>query len=201
MPLAAFVAITLSLSLGWCFVLTGALRLHWGLRLPIIALVTAALGFYPIIQIESVAGLVGDPFTTELVLAWVQLGVLAVVWLWAIGLLLTRSQATSSLPPSGHAQSFPVRAFWLICGLMAVYEGAALGMWLAYQRAGIRFSADVFTESITGQVFILPLILAVIIYWLSTNLIDWGELGSRAVIQVTQRVDHSYDPRLLPHLT
>jgi hypothetical protein len=227
LPLITFVAVTLSLGLGWCFLLIGALRVHWRLRLAVVALVTVALGFYPVVQLRSDAGLTGQPFATERVLAWMQLGVLAVCWIWAISLALVgrspsrRLKAAPEGPPATRSAAadpgrsdtvaargsrpaaspgFPARTFWLVCALMAIYEGAALGVWLAYRQAGITLGVGVFAQSLTGQVFLLPLLLAAVIYWSSSDLIEWGELGGRALLRVVRRSDpvgRAGIPRLL----
>jgi hypothetical protein len=192
LPLGAFVVIALSLALGWCFILTGALRVHWGLRLPVIALVTVALGYYPVVQLYSDNGLTGEPFVTEVRLAWVQLGVLGLFWVWSAGLLLINRHPPNGIGNTGgqqHSPSFPVRSFWLVCALLLIYEGAALGVWLAYQRAGIPSSVGVFADALTGQVFVLPLLLAVVIYWSSTDFIEWGEVGVHALLSIMRRVE------------
>jgi hypothetical protein len=72
---------------------------------------------------------------------------------------------------------------------MVVYEGAALGVWLAYRQAGTSLGVGVFAQSLTGQVFLLPLLLAAVIYWSSSDLLEWGELGGHVLLRVVRRGD------------
>jgi hypothetical protein len=88
LPLASMVVITLSFGLGWCFILTGAQQVHWGLRLLVTALVTIALGFFPVFKLIRDSSLEGRPFAQEVGLAWIQLGILSLLWAWSIGALL-----------------------------------------------------------------------------------------------------------------
>jgi hypothetical protein len=188
LPLAAMVVITLSLGLGWCFILTGAQQVHWGLRLPVIALVTIALGFFPVFQLTSDSGLEGSPYAQEADLAWVQLGILSLVWAWSTGVLLAERRHPRYALRSADKDPFPTGRFALVSTLMLLYEAAVLADWLAYRQAGLQVGAGIFTEALTGQLFAFPLLLAVVIFWSSTDLIDWGELGGRALIKLAQKV-------------
>jgi hypothetical protein len=186
LPLSAMVAITLSLGLGWCFVLTGAQQVDWRLRLPVVALVTIALGYFPVIQLQS--GQEGSPFTEEMRLAWVQLGILSLFWAWSIGVLLAERSRPRSSRSHSDDDPFPTGTFALVSALMLLYEAAVLADWLVYRRAGLPVGAGIITEALTGQLFTVTLLLAVVIFWSSTGLIEWGELGGRTLVKLVTKV-------------
>jgi hypothetical protein len=189
LPVAAFVVIALSLALGWCFILTGALQVHWGLRFPVVALVTVGLGYYPVVQLMSDSGLSGRPFTGEVRLAWLQLGILGLFWVWSIGLLATEMRKGDRRRATAGRRRFPGNTFLLVSALVLIYEGATLGVWLDYRQAGVPLRGSVLADALTGQIFVLPLLLAVVIFWSSTDLIGWGELGARMLVTLARKVD------------
>jgi hypothetical protein len=186
LPLSAMIVITLSLGIGWCFILTGAQQVDWRLRLPVVALVTIALGYFPVVQLQS--GQEGSPFIEEVRLAWVQLGILSFFWAWSIGTLLMERRDSRLPRPNADDDPFPTGTFALFSALILLYEAAVLADWLAYQRAGLPVGAGIITEALTGQLFTFPLLLAVVIFWSSTGIISFGELGGRAVIRLAQRI-------------
>jgi hypothetical protein len=89
-PLAAFIVLAVSLTVAIWFALAGALRVHWVMRILVIALATGLLAYSPIFQLTTISGLRSEPFETEVRVRWIQLALLALVWVWAAGVSLHR---------------------------------------------------------------------------------------------------------------
>lgn len=93
MPVAIFVICVVFLTVSWSFVLTGALRSQWIVRL-------AALGFFSWLMLFP-------PAPSAMIL--VRYGLVALLWLWGIAMWLADWQAT--LAHDTPASSAPVSRF------------------------------------------------------------------------------------------
>jgi hypothetical protein len=87
-PTAVFIVMSASFSAGYCLALAGALRVRAAAGLPIVAATIITLAAVPISKLH--AGTAIEPHEW---LRWVQLGVLALLWAWALWRLATRRWA------------------------------------------------------------------------------------------------------------
>ena len=85
-PSLDLIAAAVSIPLGYCLALAGALRIRRAAGLPIIAAVTITLAVVPISKL-SVGGADVGQHADEIWLRWAQLGVLALLWVRALSRL------------------------------------------------------------------------------------------------------------------
>jgi hypothetical protein len=199
-PLAAFIVLAVSLTAGTWFALAGALRVHWSVRFLVVALATATLASYPIFQLTINTRLKGEPFLTEVRVHWIQLALLALFWIWAAGasLLTWRARQKSAvLPPD--SKPWHGWAFGLAVVPILIYYGLDLVIWRAYASAGFPGQGSaLFLSSIGFQSYLLPTFLLLLVYWSSTDLLEWSEIIAKSIVTATRRVRM---PRLLVVVT
>lgn len=181
-PLVSFVVTAVSLGLGFVCALSGALLVRTRLRLFIVALVTVVLGVEPIVGLFIGSGLSGTTFDAVAVLWWFQIAALLAIWGWTIKTLRPSPEPVVFMAPA-HRHTFPRRTFIVMLALILAYYAAEFAVWIAYARAGIRFGPGLFANSITFQLENLPLLLAAIIFWSSTDFLEWGDLAARTLFR------------------
>jgi len=189
-PLAAFIVLAVSLAAGTWFALAGALRVHWSVRFLVVALAIAMLAFYPVFQLMNNRGPQGEPFLTEVRVRWIQLGLLALFWIWVVcaSLLRWRAQRKGTvLPP--NARLWHRWTFWLAVVPILIYYGLDLLIWRAYVSAGLPGQGSaLFLGSIGFQSILLPAFLLLLVYWSSTDLLEWSEIIAKSVVAATRPV-------------
>jgi hypothetical protein len=189
-PLAAFIVLAVSLTAATWFALAGALRVHWGVRFLVIALVTWSLAQSPLTSLTTNAGLRGEPFVTEVRVRWVQLALLALFWVWAAGVSLAKWRAQRKgavLPPDSrpwHGWTFGMAVVPLL-----IYYGLDLVIWRAYVAAGLPgHGVSLLLDGIGSQSLLLPPFLGLLVYWSSTDLLEWGEIIAKSIVTAMRRV-------------
>jgi hypothetical protein len=194
-PLASFLLLAVSLAVGYWFVLAGALRSHWSVCFPVIALLTGILAVQPLIAV--IVGVSRELFTAEVWLSMVQLGILAVYWLWALIIL----RQNRKQPATGRQSiSWHGRAFLGVLALLLIYYSLAFGVWLAYIHAGLTSAAsDFLFGAIGGQAVLLPIILVLPILAFSTDLLHRAQKIVKRIVY-NERGEVRF-PRLLVGLT
>ncbi len=189
-PLAAFIVLAVSLTAGTWFALAGALRVHWGTRMLVIALATGLLAYSPILQLTTTTGLPEEQFVTEVRVRWIQLALLALFWVWATGVSVVRWRARRK------GAVFPLDSrpwhgwvFGLAVAPILLYYALDLVIWRAYAIAGFPGEGSaLFLFGISSPSSLLPLFLPLLLYWSSTDLLEWSETVAKSVITVTRRV-------------
>jgi hypothetical protein len=188
--LAAFIVLAVSLTAGTWFALAGALRVHWGMRWLVIALATGLLADSPLERLMAIAGLRGEPFVTEARMCWAQLALLALIWIGAVGvsLLSWRARRKCAVLPS-DSRPWHGWIFGMAVVPILIYYGLDLVIWRAYAIAGFPSEGSAtFLASIGSQTYLLPSFLTLLIYWSSTDLLEWSEMIAKSVVTVTRRV-------------
>ena len=188
--LAVFIVLAVSLTAATWFALAGALRVHWSMRFLVIALATWSLAQSPLISLTTNAGLRGEPFVTEARVRWIQLALLALFWIWAAGVSLLRWRAGRKgavLPPDSRPWHGWV--FGMAVVPILIYYGLDLVIWRAYAAAGLPGGgASLLLNGIGSQSLFLPPFLGLLVYWSSTDLLEWGEIIAKSIITAMQRV-------------
>jgi hypothetical protein len=188
-PLAAFIVLAVSLTAATWFAMAGALRVHWSLRFLVVALATWTLADFPILQL-TITSSQGEPDLTEVRVRWIQLALLALFWVWAAGVSLARWRAQRKgavLPPDSrpwHGWTFGMAVVPLL-----IYYGLDLVIWRAYVAAGLPgYGASLLLEGIGTQSLLLPPFLVLLVYWSSTDLLEWGEIIAKSIVTAMRRV-------------
>ncbi len=76
-----------------------------------------------------------------------------------------------------------------------IYYGLDLVIWRAYASAGFPGQGSaLFLSSIGFQSYLLPTFLLLLVYWSSTDLLEWSEIIAKSIVTATRRVRM---PRLL----
>jgi hypothetical protein len=189
-PLAAFIVLAISLTAATWFALAGALRVHWSVRFLVIALVTWSLAQSPLTSLTTNAGLRGEPFMTEARVRWAQLALLALIWVGAAGVSLARwrtKRKGAAHPPD--SRPWHGWTFGMVVVPILIYYGLELVIWRAYVAAGLPgHGASLLLNGIGTQSLLLPPFLLLLVYWSSTDLLEWGEIIAKSIVTVTQRV-------------
>jgi hypothetical protein len=191
--LAIFVVLTLSQLLAYWFLLAGALRAHWYVGLLIVALMIYLLANLPLGYIQRGAG------EWEY---WVQLGLLALLGLWELGVMVwqltSRSVRTSSTrpgsttirgqpsgpaqsaqPPSDDGRSHLLRGGGLL-GALAIllgYYGLELASWASTAWSiNVGVANKSLLSGLGSQVELLTVLLPLVLLLGSTDMLEWGEI-------------------------
>ncbi|HLX58368.1 MAG TPA: hypothetical protein VKR83_15220 [Ktedonobacteraceae bacterium] len=202
-PLVVFLVLAVSLATGYWLALAGALRAHWSVGFPVIALSTGLLAVQPLTALFTLGNGVGArlaPYTAERWMSLAQLVVLAVFWLQALSSLLKRKRRLlSSERQAGIRQRYG-RVLIGVLALLLIYYGLAFGIWLTFVRAGLAMTGTGFLLNAFGlQVLYLPLFLVLPILALSTDLLDSGQKIVKHFLFI--KPGEVRFPRLLPGLT
>lgn len=197
-PLSAFLVLAISSTLGLWFALAGAMRVHWSMRFLVVALVTELLAFLPMIDLNSLSGLHDLSFVLQVAIRWGQLALLAIYWLWAGAITWrewrTRGQVRPGRPWHG-------RSFWLAVVPLLLYYGLELAIWRVHVALGpADEGASGLIMDIGSQAITLPPFLMLLIFWYSTDLLEWGEVLSRSVVGIMRRVRVPWLPAALTAL-
>lgn len=198
--LAAFLMLAVSLGVGSAFALAGAMRVHWSVRFLVVALVTGVLGYNSLNELLLLANINNNPFALDARLRWAQLAVLAGFWAWAIGVSVVRWRARRKSPQAAtQSAGWQTRTFWSAIALIFLYFGLEFAIWVAWNVAGMRDEAlYLFRESISFQSELLLALLTLLVYWSSTDLLEWTDLIAKGVVASTRRLRA---PWALPILT
>lgn len=179
-PLVALLMLAVADGLGYVYALAGAMQLRWHLRLFVVALVTTSLGVIPALALLSSVDLLSSNalpdawLVTQTLLNLGQVLVLAIIWVWAVAVAaLRRRESAVAAPPRRHYAA----AFLVAMGLIALYYGISVAIWLINRVSGPRLIqyGDIFLiDEIVAPTLIFPLILPLFIYWASTDTVEWS---------------------------
>jgi hypothetical protein len=192
-PLVVFVVAAISIAVGYCLTLAGALRIRAAAGLPIAAAITVTLAAEPISKLS--AGPAVEPHEW---LRWAQLGVLALLWAWLLRNLAARQRARRE--KGGHQPPAAGKHGVMLAGVLAVivaYYALEFALWGSYAGTGHAASGTGFLlDDLSFQAILLPIFLTLVVLLGSTDWLDWGEhiawRGTRWI-----RMNH---PKLLPVL-
>lgn len=183
-PLVVLIVMTVSVAAGYWFGLAGALRVRTSVGVPVAALVTWTLTDYPIAVLRAGSTRVGQVSIAGLL--WVQLGVLAVFWVWLAWVALARRRARATRPvvradPEG--KPWQPRVFLGAGGCVLAYYALEFAIWVQFARSGQTAGGTGFLLNGLGlQSVLLPTFLVLVLLLGSTDLLDWGEITVRWVV-------------------
>jgi hypothetical protein len=188
-PLAILCFTALSIATGYWFTLAGALRVRWAICLLIVTLDTSLLAVAPITAIVVNTRGVGagiEPFVSEIRLSWVQLGVLALLWILTLYTLWQKPVIPDRTYTAGQPGKSEGWHWWSFAGMGAallLYYGLQYGIWLAYARAGLADTGTGFLlQTFSVQSLFLPYFLTILLLLASTDLLAWGEALAETVV-------------------
>jgi hypothetical protein len=177
---AIYVITALSLVLGWSLMLAAAQFMPRSVRLLLLTPVIALLASGPVTRLADTANGATAPSTTELWLRATQLIIL--------GVLAARGISATAPHEREYAAKDKgtvfVRQFWPVAALMLAYAAAELAIVFGYVTSTQQSQA---ASAIAAQANYLPAILAVIVYWGSTDFIEWGQTAAASVASLTRR--------------
>ncbi len=172
-PTAVFIVMAISVAAGYCLVLAGAFKVRAAAGLPIIAATTVTLAVVPISKLH--AGVAIEPHEW---LRWAQLGVLALLCVWALRRLAARQWAGGV---EAERQSSGKRKYdAVLIGVLAVvvaYYVLEFVVWGSYAQANQTARGTGFlVDDLSFQAVLLPVFLTLVVLLGSTDLLGWGEL-------------------------
>ena len=186
-PLVVLIVMAISLGVGYCFGLAGALRVRAAFGIPIAALATWALADGPVSSLR-LGGTSIDRQTSDAGLRWAQLGVLAVFWLWLGGRTLARRQAHRKKPavtPDPAGQPWHLGTFVGSLACVLAYYALESAIWLLYAQAGLaRTGTGSLLEDLGVQAILLPTFLIFVVLLGSPDLLSWGEIAVQSIVRV-----------------
>jgi hypothetical protein len=198
-PLLALVVFTVVGGLGFAYALAGAMQLRLAPRMLIAALLTVLLGFQVLDALRS-ASTGGFIAVIDTATALGQAVVLALIWVWALGVSLLRSYHRRRLAVQStqldEAAPHYVADFLIALFLIGVYDGFDVLNWVLVRQQGAAFArvADtLFVDTLTRPIALFPIFSALVIYWFSTDSVDWATGLASGFVGAIQRV-----PWLLP---
>lgn len=198
-PAINFLVLIVSLAIGCWLALAGALRAHWTVAFPVIALVTTVLGSVPqLILLQSQNASLGKPLTTATWSSVAQLGILAVFWVWPLSNAI-RHRRRRSLA-EGQLFTRHARDLKAVLVLLLVFAGLELIGGLTLVRAGRNpYHGSFVTGGIGAEVIMLPSLLVLPVFAFSTDLLHRGQKLVRLCL-LTSHGDVRF-PRWLPGVT
>ena len=117
-PFATFIVVAISFTGGLWFLLAGALRVHWAMRFLVFTLATGVLAYRPLSSLILDATLQSEPYITEVRVRWIQLALLALLWMGAASITLVRWHAKrKGMALQLDIQQWHDLTFWLILDL------------------------------------------------------------------------------------
>jgi hypothetical protein len=169
--LVAYLFTEASFAFGWTLLLSAAVRFPPLARLLIAGLALGLLGEAPLTRLAAEVGRQPGPVASELPLRVVQVAALVLlgVWVLAGGFGARPRKITASFTASWRGRLARAVVPLLLIG----YFVAELLMASAY--AGTPHPGAPPTSAIGIQMQLLPAILAVVVYWGSTDFIEWGQ--------------------------
>jgi len=179
---SAIYAVTLlSLSLGWTLALTAALLMPLAARLLLLTPVIVLLVSGPVMRLADGSGQATPPSVAELWLRAAQLVILGALAVY--GAIGARPRARGGMG-GVHAGRF-VHNLWPVAALMAGYTIAELATVIGYTSLA---ESGRSAAAIAAQANYLPTILVVVVYWGSTDFIEWGQSAAAGVALLAQRL-------------
>ncbi len=179
-PLVIFLMMNISLAVGYWFVLAGALRVRWLVGLPIVAAVIGVLAYVPFSWIQSGVGVWED---------WTQLGVLALLGVWALWITTLRWRARPKT--AGNQAKVPPWHGWSFVGVLALllaYYALEFVVWGTYVHAGRASTGTGFLLDDLGTQAVMLSTLLILIFLLgSTDLLEWGEIAAGSIARAAKR--------------
>jgi hypothetical protein len=172
-PTAVFIVMAVSVAAGYCLVLAGAFRVRAAAGLPIITATTITLAVVPISKLH--AGTAIEPHEW---LRWAQLGVLALLWVWALRRLASGQWVVGG--EAEHQSSGERKHGAVLAGVLAVvaaYYVLEFVVWGSYAQANQTARGTGFLlDDLSFQAVLLPVFLTLVVLLGSTDLLGWGEL-------------------------
>src|SRR5262249_2403458 len=147
----------------------------------ILVLATGFLGASSLLQLLHLLSEASGQVTAEILLRSMQLAVLGALWIWGVRVPLLGRSGT----PQAEGQARFWRSFGLVFLLLTVYYTADFLVIRISQPTG---SASFAGSSLATQAQYLPLLLAIVVYWGSTDFIEWGETAAINVAAVVRRL-------------
>jgi len=222
-PLAVFIVATISIAVGYCLTLAGALRVRAAAGLPIAAAITITLAAVPISKLN--AGPAVEPHEW---LRWAQLGVLALLWVWLLRHLTARRRArrageklrspagaeptgaepTGAEPPAAQPAAAETAGSKTaedrhgvmlagVLGIIVAYYALEFVLWGSYAGTGQAAAGTGFLlDDLSFQAILLPIFLTLVVLLGSTDWLDWGE----HIAWRSTRWIKLHHPKLLPAL-
>jgi hypothetical protein len=178
---AIYVVALVSLSFGWMLALTAALLTPLAARLLLVTPVLALLASGPVTRLADAPSPLNSPSTTELWLRGAQLVILGMLALYSV--IGARPRAPGKAD-EGQSGSF-VRSLLPVAALMASYTVVELTAVFGY--ASLAESGRT-ASAIAAQANYLPVILVVVVYWGSTDFIEWGQEAATSVGVLARRL-------------
>ena len=161
--------------------MTAALLMPLAARLLLVTPVLVLLASGPVTRLADAPSLLNPPSTTELWLRGAQLVILGVLAVYSV--IGARPRVYGKVD-EGHTGSF-VRSLLPIAVLMASYTVAELATVFGY--ASLAESGRT-AAAIAAQASYLPVILVVVVYWGSTDFIEWGQAAATSVGVLARRL-------------
>jgi hypothetical protein len=181
---AIYIVTLLSLVLGWTLVLAAAQLMSRGVRLLLLAPVMVLLASGPLTRLADIASQAGVPPAIEAGLRVAQLVILGVLVACVLGAAPAQARK-GARTGEGKSVDFRRRRFWPIAALMLGYLAAELAIVYGYATSA---EASQTASAIAAQARFLPAILAVVVYWGSTDFIEWGQTAAAGVASLTRRL-------------
>lgn len=178
---AIYVVTLLSLSFGWTLVLTAALLMPLAARLLLLLPVIVLLASGPVTRLADSPNQVDSPTATEVWLRAAQLVILGAV---AVYSFISARPRPRSETDGVRAGSF-VRKLWPVAALMAGYTATELAIVFGYTSLA---ESGRSAAAIGAQANYLPALLAVVVYWGSTDFIEWGQAAAASVGLLARRL-------------
>jgi len=173
-------------ALGWTLATMATFGLPTGPRLLLLAPVIWLLGSAAASRLLAVGGHHGLP-TAEFWLRLLQLAAIAALMVFAVASALLDGNRAAGDEQS-RLQSAATRVRWLVPVLVACYYLAEGGITLAYTFLQPHAAySDLLSGAITAQTGCLPMFFAIVIYWGSTDFIEWGQAAVGGIERVVIR--------------
>jgi hypothetical protein len=215
-PEASLVTMAVSIGAAYCLALAAALRIRsTAAGLVVVAATVYSLYPAPLSKLQE-GGPVTGLHAADVWLRSAQLGVLALLGILALGTAIARRNAAAGREAANHkaphdngphhmpatggktvprqatAASPAGRRVWLVPALAAscgfAYFALEVGAWGAYARAGQAVAGtESLVDDLSLQTLLVPLVLTLVVFLYSTDLLDWGEIVTGRIVYLTAR--------------
>jgi hypothetical protein len=175
-PTAVFIVMATSIAAGYCLVLAGALRIRAAAGLPIVAATTITLAAVPISTLH--AGAAVEPHEW---LRWAQLGMLALLWAWALWRLAARQWAGDvGTEPQSSGEGKHGTVVVGVLTVVVAYYALEFAIWGSYGQANQTARGTGFLlDDLSFQAVLLPVFLTLVVLLGSTDLLGWANSSRR----------------------